>query len=181
MNLARVNGWDLLGCMHLISFQTVAHRGTCSELRVSMRRNRSGYLSINPKVKKMNQTSNSLNELPPCPNSPNCVCSDGQQNGHWISPIRFTGSAKVAWAKWLNIIKEEKTATIIESNDASLRATFRTPLLKFEDDFQSRLDSSHQLIHIRSASRVGYWDLGTNRRRVERLRKAFNRSMDSRD
>jgi hypothetical protein len=67
------------------------------------------WLLINqPKGKKMNQTPSSLNELPPCPNSPNCVCSDGQQNGHWISPIRFTGSAKVAWAKWLNIIKEEK-------------------------------------------------------------------------
>lgn len=114
--------------------------------------------------------------LPACPNSPNCVCSDQPHHSQWIDPIRFEGSAKIAWAKWLDIIKDDNTATIVECHDTFLRATFRTTFLKFVDDLQSRLDSDHRLIHVRSASRVGYWDLGVNRRRVERLRSIFNRS-----
>jgi uncharacterized protein (DUF1499 family) len=36
------------------------------------------------------------------------------------------------------------------------------------------LDTDRRVIHVRSASRTGYSDLGVNRRRVERLREAFN-------
>ncbi|MGD9241474.1 MAG: DUF1499 domain-containing protein, partial [Desulfobacterales bacterium] len=33
--------------------------------------------------------------------------------------------------------------------------------------------SEETIIHVRSASRTGYYDFGANRRRVERLRSAF--------
>jgi uncharacterized protein (DUF1499 family) len=43
------------------------------------------------------------------------------------------------------------------------------------DDVEFQLVPEERLMHVRSASRVGYWDLGVNRRRVERLREALKR------
>jgi len=77
----------------------------------------------------------------------------------------------------MDIIKGDDSSNIIECHETFLRATFTTPFLKFVDDFQSRLDAGNKLIHVRSASRVGYWDLGVNRRRVEKLRNLFNRKL----
>ena len=40
-------------------------------------------------------------------------------------------------------------------------------------DVDVRFDEDEGVAHIRSASRVGYGDLGVNRRRVERIREAW--------
>ena len=47
------------------------------------------------------------------------------------------------------------------------------PLLRFRDDLELQLDATAGVIHLRSCSRVGRSDLGTNRRRVEAIRGAF--------
>jgi len=43
-----------------------------------------------------------------------------------------------------------------------------------------RIDDAAGVIHVRSASRTGYWDLGVNRRRVEAIREAFGGAMEKR-
>ncbi|TFG35241.1 MAG: DUF1499 domain-containing protein, partial [Desulfobacterales bacterium] len=40
-----------------------------------------------------------------------------------------------------------------------------------------RMVAADNLIHVRSASRLGYSDLGVNRKRVEKLRAVFNDKM----
>jgi uncharacterized protein (DUF1499 family) len=35
------------------------------------------------------------------------------------------------------------------------------------------IDNDLRIIHVRSSSRVGYYDFGVNRRRVERIRARF--------
>jgi uncharacterized protein (DUF1499 family) len=35
-----------------------------------------------------------------------------------------------------------------------------------------------KVIHVRSASRLGYFDLGVNRKRVEQIRKLFAAELD---
>ena len=54
-----------------------------------------------------------------------------------------------------------------------IRAEATTRIFGFVDDLELRFDDSAQRIHIRSASRIGRSDLGANRARVERLRKAW--------
>jgi uncharacterized protein (DUF1499 family) len=48
-------------------------------------------------------------------------------------------------------------------------------VLGFVDDVEFFADESQKVIHLRSASRVGYWDLGVNRRRIESIRAEFGR------
>ena len=60
-----------------------------------------------------------------------------------------------------------------------VRAEFRTRL-GFVDDVEFRIDEAARGIHVRSASRKGYWDLGVNRRRVEAIREAFGNVMEIR-
>ncbi len=64
-------------------------------------------------------------------------------------------------------------ARLETATDTYFHARVETRLLRFIDDLELLLDSEAGLIHIRSASRVGHWDLGANRRRVERLRREF--------
>ena len=47
---------------------------------------------------------------------------------------------------------------------------FISRLMRFRDDVEFLLDREARVFHVRSASRVGYSDLGANAARVERLR-----------
>lgn len=62
-------------------------------------------------------------------------------------------------------------ARIETATDTYLHASVKTQLFRFVDDLELLLDSEAGLVHVRSASRIGSWDLGANRRRVERLRR----------
>ncbi len=116
--------------------------------------------------------------LRPCPKSPNCVCSEEEAKSSHIAPIRFAGDPAAAWCA----LKDEVTATggeIVTEQEAYLHATFRTRIFRFVDDLECRLDREAGVIHVRSASRLGWSDLGVNRRRVEALRERFSRRTGS--
>ena len=57
---------------------------------------------------------------------------------------------------------------VIEQQESDyLYAVFTSPLMRFKDDVEVYIDESSNLVHFRSASRVGYSDLGVNRKRYE--------------
>ena len=74
-------------------------------------------------------------------------------------------------------VLKEQGASLEQNERPYLHATFTTRVMRFVDDVEFRMVLEQELIHVRSASRVGYSDLGTNRRRVERLRNAFDSAM----
>ena len=63
---------------------------------------------------------------------------------------------------------------IIKHEGLFMHAEFMSGVFKFVDDVHIVVDDSKKKIHIYSASRVGYWDLGANRRRVEKIRMLFS-------
>lgn len=112
--------------------------------------------------------------LAPCPDRPNCVCSDGESSeGSFISPIAIPeGEApEAAFGRLLGLVAERARVERHEGDWA--HAVFTTRILRFRDDVELRLDRDAGVIQVRSASRVGYSDLGKNRSRIEGLRKAF--------
>ncbi len=109
--------------------------------------------------------------LPACPSSPNCVSSLAT-DGHFIEPLRFTGDGAAARARLREILAKRADTRIVADADGRLQVEFRT-FLGFVDDGLFVLDPRTGVIQVRSAARVGYWDLGKNRRRLEDIRRAF--------
>lgn len=111
--------------------------------------------------------------LQPCPDSPNCV-SSLSEDGHRIEPFTVKGDESEAFARLRQILIQRADATVISADGASIRVEFRTTL-GFVDDAIFVLDKDGKIIHLRSAARSGYWDMGKNRRRLEEIRQEFLR------
>jgi uncharacterized protein (DUF1499 family) len=111
--------------------------------------------------------------LAPCPSSPNCVSTQAQGGYHAIPPIPYSGSREGVLEQLKAVLHKMKRSRIISVSPDYLHAEFRT-FLGFVDDVEFYIDQEQHLIHMRSASRMGYWDLGVNRRRLEAIRVEFN-------
>ena len=107
--------------------------------------------------------------------TPNSVVSDSVATTHpaYIAPIAFTGDAKAAMAKLTAIVKSMEGATLMEATDAYLCAEFKSKTMRYTDDFEARVDSAANVIHVRSASRLGKRDFDVNRQRVDAIRAKF--------
>lgn len=111
--------------------------------------------------------------LRPCPNTPNCVCSEDKGRSSFIEPLLFKDDPKRSWERIKSVIRDMGGNIELEK-DGYLRVTFTTTIFRFMDDLELRIDEKNRTIHVRSASRVGHSDMGTNRKRVENLRARFN-------
>lgn len=112
--------------------------------------------------------------LAPCPGRPNCVCSEDPRPDFAVAPLAVEGHPEVAWER-LKRLLEAAGGRIEAQAPGYLHATFRSRIFRFVDDVEFRLDRARGAIHVRSASRLGYSDLGVNRRRVEDLRAQWTR------
>lgn len=111
------------------------------------------------------------NSLQPCPSSPNCVSSQAPGD-HFIAPLTISGDPAVAFALLRDILGQRRDTSVIAADDRLIQVEF-TSTLGFVDDALFVLDPENRVIHIRSASRSGYWDFGKNRRRVEEIRTQY--------
>lgn len=116
------------------------------------------------------------NQLAPCPNTPNCVCSQDPDPGHQIDPLTFEGAPKDAFAKLKTILADTGNAEIIQETRNYIYAEFTSSLLGFVDDVEFYLDSRAKVIQVRSASRLGKSDLGANKSRVKSIQKKLKKA-----
>ena len=109
--------------------------------------------------------------LADCPKSPNCVSSDAPAGKHRVSPLAKPSQDGVTLADVKATIQALPRTRIVDSRDDYLHAEFESLIFRFVDDLEVHARPARDEIAVRSASRVGHWDMGTNRRRVERLRR----------
>jgi uncharacterized protein (DUF1499 family) len=107
-----------------------------------------------------------------CPGSPNCVSSDAQGD-RAIAPLRIRGEPQAAWQAVEKTLQRTERVRIVAREADYLRAEFTTRWMRYVDDVELELRAQQRIIAVRSASRVGYWDLGANRRRIEALRESL--------
>lgn len=112
-------------------------------------------------------------KLAPCPDSPNCVCSQAKDATHLIAPIAYDGEATAAMARLAQVVARQPGATLVTQRNDYVYATFQTPLMGFVDDGEFLADPVQHVIDVRSASRLGHSDFGVNRKRIEAVRAAF--------
>jgi len=118
---------------------------------------------------------NGSTALKPCPNSPNCVSTQAADEKHRMDPIAYSGTHEQARQRLLAVIASMKRARIEEDRGEYIHVVFTSLIFRFKDDVEFVLDDRNRLIHFRSASRVGYSDLGVNRKRMDEIRRRFER------
>lgn len=113
--------------------------------------------------------------LKQCPDTPNCVSSEFVSDPvHYIEPLVISaGDAAQILPRLKTIILEMGGSIQVEKADY-LAATFTSSIFRFVDDLEIRIDTGQEMIHLRSASRVGRSDGGVNRKRVELLKNSFH-------
>ena len=117
--------------------------------------------------------------LAECPASPNAVCSQSESDQHAIPPFSYApNTPATAWPALRKAVGDIPRVTIVEETDVYLRGECRTLLMRYVDDIEFLHVPVESLIHIRSASRIGYSDLDANRKRMEQVRLALQRQID---
>lgn len=111
--------------------------------------------------------------LAPCPASPNCVSSEATDEVHAIAPLRIRGDADAAWKGLGAHLASTPRVEVVTAESGYLHAVFTTRIMRYRDDVELALDPAAGTIRVRSASRVGYGDMGANRARVEAIRSAL--------
>jgi uncharacterized protein (DUF1499 family) len=113
--------------------------------------------------------------LSACPDSPNCVSSDEASDARRIAPWRLAGDPARAWQLLQEVLARWPRATVVVRRADYLHVEFRSRLFGFVDDAEFHLRPADSLIAVRSAARIGYSDLGVNRKRLEDLRQELVR------
>jgi uncharacterized protein (DUF1499 family) len=112
--------------------------------------------------------------LRPCPESPNCVSSFATDEQHKTAAFAIEGSLTAAWEALEAELMARERVVIVKSGDDYLHAVFTTKLMRYRDDVEFLLRPEQREIAVRSASRVGYGDMGANRARIESIRAALS-------
>lgn len=103
------------------------------------------------------------------PQSPNAVSSQSDDPEKKVDPIPFKGDLNES-KEW---IKKALLAyggiKILREEDNYIHAVSTTSKMKYHDDLEFYFDEKAGFIHFRSASRIGYSDMGLNRERYNRL------------
>lgn len=109
-------------------------------------------------------------ELAPCPDTPNCVSSFAapEDTRHYIAPLE---AGEAQWKQLARILVRTPRIRIIEQDEHYLRAEATTRIMRFVDDLEFLYQPEASVIHVRSASRIGRYDFGVNRKRIENLRE----------
>ena len=87
-----------------------------------------------------------------------------------VAPVFPVPVSKLRTALKSIVLGSEGTALVAESSDG-IHLVVTTRLMRFQDDVRALfipIGERKSTMALYSASRRGYWDFGTNRRRVER-------------
>tara|TARA_A100001391_G_scaffold74115_3_gene47941 strand:- start:854 stop:1192 length:339 start_codon:yes stop_codon:yes gene_type:complete len=100
------------------------------------------------------------------------VSSLADDDRHRVAPLPGAGNRADSLALLDAVLEDWPRVSHRAVGPARVEARFTTRVLRFVDDVTFYVHEDG-VIEVRSASRLGYWDLGANRRRVEDLRQAL--------
>ena len=113
-------------------------------------------------------------QLLPCPDSPNCVSTLSLAAAQQMEALFYAGDPITALHRLRSLVSALPRFTLIDETPDYLHYEVKTRIGNFIDDVEFRLDTERNRIDFRSASRVGYHDLGANKRRMQRIQQRWN-------
>ncbi|WP_353223654.1 DUF1499 domain-containing protein [Salinisphaera sp. C84B14] len=126
------------------------------------------------------QFTRSATEFTPCSSAPHCVSSQADRDdSKYVAPFAYKqATAAAARQTLLDILGASEGATVERAEERFIHATFRSTL-GFVDDVTFIVQPQAEHIDVKSSSRLGYYDFGVNRKRVEQLRARFNAQLSA--
>lgn len=112
-------------------------------------------------------------KLKPCPDSPNCVSTQSTQAAKKRAPLSYSGAPAAALNRLQDLVAAMPRTHLVKAEGNYLHFTFKTWPIPFIDDVEFLLDPVGEVIHYRSASRVGYSDMGVNSKRMAKIAKRW--------
>ena len=111
--------------------------------------------------------------------SPNYVTTNKKDEKHYLKPIIFhdTNLEQVK----LNLLKilKEMNGKILVNNKNYIKVGFYSKFFKFEDIAEFEISEKSKLIYFRSGAQTGWYDFGVNRKRIEKIKKTFQKDLQS--
>jgi uncharacterized protein (DUF1499 family) len=84
-----------------------------------------------------------------------------------MAPLTFESQSTDAMQEVRRVIEAMPRAKIVREEPGYLHAEFTSKIFGFVDDVEFVIDEQRRRIDFRSASRVGYYDFGVNRKRMD--------------
>lgn len=123
-------------------------------------------------------------QLRPCKKGFNCVSTNPEsKKSRIIQPFRFKKEIYTAALKEMIIkfVKSTYPATVLKYGESYIHFEIRTNVLNLKSDMEILMIPEKKEVHFRSCSRSAFWDLGSNNRRVNKIKKFLNKQLQSRD
>ena len=116
-------------------------------------------------------------ELRACPSTPNCLQTyDRMDSDHFATPLSVQSNLLETKKAIKSVISETGGRIISEQTLSSkgyyLHAEYESNWLKFVDDVEVIVQEN--VIHFRSASRLGHSDFGVNKKRFEDIKALYH-------
>ena len=107
-------------------------------------------------------------KLEPCPDKPNCVSTqaDPGDSEHYMPALSYSVDPKEVLAAVESILLDMPRSKLKSKTDTRIHFTFRSRIFRFVDDVEVVIDDANKELHFRSAARMGYSDIGVNRKRM---------------
>jgi uncharacterized protein (DUF1499 family) len=116
-----------------------------------------------------------------CPGTPNCISTqaDPADATHYAEPIRYEGSRDAARRTVVDWIGKRTDAELVVEEKHYLHAVFTSRVFGFRDDAEFYFPDDENVVHMRSASRVGVGDMGVNRTRYREARNLIETTTEA--
>lgn len=134
-------------------------------------------LIITMMVMKNNQVPSGLGltdgKLAEVPKSPNGVSTQTEVKEKKVEALPFIGTLEDSRKRVLEAMTNYGKYHVVAKRDQYLHVVFKTGTMQYKDDAEFYFDTEEELIHFRSASRVGHSDMGLNKERYEAIRRLY--------
>ncbi|BFM49266.1 DUF1499 domain-containing protein [Marinomonas sp. THO17] len=128
-----------------------------------------GYVKLNSQMPEGLGVTNG--QLKVCPESPNCVSTqaDPADQEHYVEPFVYSGSRKDIQLR-VEALMLEQGAKMVKNTFGYVHFEVKSDIVGYIDDVEFYFPEGDSVVHIRSASRLGYSDFAINRDRVRQIK-----------
>jgi len=114
---------------------------------------------FDPIILNANEYINIDNNLTNCISQTNCTYQNWKVD-----------NSEKAFTELIQILENTPRLKIIKNDNDYIHAIATSRIMKFIDDIEIKRLTEENILEVKSSSRLGIYDLGVNKRRVETLR-----------